>query len=100
MQLDLNITFSVLMTAALAVIGYLIKVLFNLVIKRIQTVEEENDNIKTNYISKFTETNKNIQDLGEKITKKFDENIKHLSGKIENNYVTKEFCQLIHRKEL
>lgn len=100
MHLDLNIAFSVLMTAALAVIGFLIKLLFSLIMKRIQTVEEENTEIKSNYIAKFTETNKNIHDLGEKITNKFDENIKHLSDKIENNYVTKEFCQLIHRTDL
>jgi len=99
MKLDLNVLFSISITAALAVIGFLIKVLFEGIKTRIETVETTSTEIKDNYIAKFAETNTNIQLLGEKITTKFDEKIDHLTDKMEKNYVTKEFCKAIHRSE-
>ena len=99
MKLDLNILFSISITAALAVIGYLIKIVFDGIKSRIEIVEANNTEIKDNYISKFAETNSNIQQLGEKITNKFDEKIDHLSDRMEKKFVTKEFCETIHRNK-
>jgi hypothetical protein len=91
--------FAIGITTALAVIGFLIKIIFGMLGKKIDAVADESSEIKSNYIAKFDETNRNINALGDKISSRFDEKIEHLTDKMEKNYVTKSFCEAIHRSE-
>lgn len=90
------IVFGAMVTAALAVIGFLAKMIFGRYKKDLEDTVKKGIEIEKNYLKRFEETNKNIHDLGDKITSKLDEKIDHLSGELRENYVTKDFCKAIH----
>jgi predicted PurR-regulated permease PerM len=90
------IVFGSMVTAALAVIGFLAGVIFSGFQKKLNDSVKKAVEIEKNYLTRFEETNKNIHALGDKITEKLDTKIDSLSEELRENYVTKDFCKAIH----